>query len=98
MAQTPNVIGSAVLQRLKERGEAATPENYERTYYELSGLARPTRPSEGVGDNPDCSSLLAMLRQMVQEITDTTGNLANDLGEKSQGLSEDVSTLKSCRD
>jgi diguanylate cyclase len=98
MAQTPNVIGSAVLQRLKERGEAATPENYERTYYELSGLARPAKASEASGDSPDGSSLLSVLRQMLQEITDTTGNLANDLGEKNQGLSEDVSSLKSCRD
>jgi diguanylate cyclase len=98
MAQTPNVIGSAVLQRLKERGEPATPENYERTYYELSGLPRPARPSEPAGDNADSSGLLSVLRKMVQEIADTTGSLANDLGEKSQGLSEDVSSLKSCRD
>ena len=98
MAQTPHVIGSAVLQRLKERGEPATPENYERTYYELSGLPRPAKASEAAADSPDCSSLLSVLRQMLQEITDTTGNLTNDLGEKNQGLSENVSSLKSCRD
>jgi len=41
MAQTPNVIGMTVMQRLKETGEPATPENYERLYYEISGLKNP---------------------------------------------------------
>ncbi len=45
MAQTPNVIGITVMQRLKETGEPATPENYERLYYELSGLPRPAKPA-----------------------------------------------------
>lgn len=43
MAQTPNVIGITVMQRLKETGEPATPENYERYYYEISGLPRPEK-------------------------------------------------------
>ncbi len=46
MAQTPNVIGSTVMQLLKERGEVATPENYERAYYEISGLPQPVKPTE----------------------------------------------------
>ncbi len=101
MAQTPNVIGTAVMQLLKDRGEPATPENYERTYYELSGLPRPTAPAPAVEPAPDsagCGDLLAMLRQMLREITDKTEHLANDLGEKNQGLSENVSSLKSSRD
>ncbi len=45
MAQTPNVIGMTVMQRLKETGEPPTPENYERLYYEISGLPRPVKPA-----------------------------------------------------
>ncbi|MCU0933574.1 MAG: GGDEF domain-containing protein [Thiobacillaceae bacterium] len=45
MAQTPNVIGMTVMQRLKETGEPPTPENYERLYYEISGLPRPAKPT-----------------------------------------------------
>ncbi|MDP2833089.1 MAG: GGDEF domain-containing protein [Pseudomonadota bacterium] len=98
MAQTPNVIGTAVMQLLKDRGEPATPENYERTYYALSGLPRPAKPSEPADDNSANLELLAMLREMVREITEKTAHLANDLGEKNQGLAENVSDLKSCRD
>jgi diguanylate cyclase len=100
MAQTPNVIGTTVMQLLKERGEPATPENYERTYYEISGLPQPAKPSaaEAGGDKPQCGDLIVMLRQMLEEITDKTGHLARDLGEKNQGLSENVNCLKSSRD
>lgn len=99
MAQTPNVIAAAVIQLLKDRGEVATPDNYERVYYEVSGLPRPLKPEPASAqDNPACINLLSVLRQMVQEITDKTESLANDLGEKNQGLADNVSSLKSCRD
>jgi diguanylate cyclase len=100
MTQTPNVIGAAVMQLLKERGDPATPDNYESVYYELSGLPRPTRPtqSETGSDTPVCFDLLNILRQMVQDITDKTEHLTQDLGEKNQGLAENVSSLRSCRD
>jgi len=99
MAQTPNVIGTAVMRLLKDRGEPATPENYERAYYKISGLPRPAKPREQAGsDNTACINLLSMLREMVEKITDRTEHLANDLGEKKQGLSENVSSLKSCQD
>lgn len=105
MAQTPNVIGLTVMQRLKETGEPATPENYERYYYELSGLPRPEKaevqaeekPAEAP-NNAFCTELLAMLRQMLQEVTDKTETLAKDLGEKNKDLAGNVTNLKSSRD
>lgn len=105
MAQTPNVIGLTVLQRLKETGEPATPENYERHYYELSGLPRPEKaeaqaeekPAEA-SNNAFCTELLTMLRQMLQEVTDKTETLAKDLGEKNKDLAGNVTNLKSSRD
>ncbi len=97
MAQTPNIIGMAVMQLLKERGEPATPENYERIYYDLSGLPRPAKAEES-HDQPSCINLLSLLREMVQEITDKTEHLTTDLGEKNQGLAANVSSLKVCRD
>jgi len=98
MAQTPNVIGSAVIQLLKERGEPATPENYESVYYEISGLPRPVESAKPTGESLDLINLFALLREMVQEVTDKTAHLANDLGEKNQGLADNVSNLKSSRD
>ena len=107
MAQTPNVIGLTVMQRLKETGEPATPENYERLYYELSGLPRPETPKEQEPAAPAdaappgsafCNEILSMLRQMLQEVTDKTENLAKDLGEKNKDLSSNVTSLKGSRD
>lgn len=104
MAQTPNVIGLAVMQRLKETGEPATPEHYERTYYELSGLPRPLRsaaasPASVSSEGATLySELLAMLRQMVAEVADKTETLAKDLDVKNKDLAGNVSSLKSSRD
>ncbi len=103
MAQTPNVIGITVMQRLKESGEPATPENYERYYYELSGLPRPEKMAAeeqpAVAPNSAfCTELLGMLRQMLQEVTDKTETLAKDLGEKNKDLAGNVTNLKDSRD
>lgn len=101
MAQTPNIIGITVMQRLKETGEPATPENYERLYYEISGLPPPEKPQAEnpvVQNTPFCMELLQTLKDMVQEISERTGTLAQDLGNKNKDLSNNVSSLKSSRD
>ncbi|MBI5330269.1 MAG: GGDEF domain-containing protein [Betaproteobacteria bacterium] len=104
MAQNPNVIGVAVMQRLKETGASATPENYERLYYDISGEQRPeteavpTPSDEPRRDAAFYADLVAALREMLQEVSDKTANLAQNLGEKNHSLATDVSTLRSSRD
>jgi diguanylate cyclase len=103
MAQTPNVIGHLVMQRLKERGLAATPENYERLYYEVAGLPPPKpepepEPEPVVQNNPFCMELLVTLREMLREVTDKTDHLARELGEKNEDLRASVSGLKKSRE
>ncbi len=105
MAQTPNVIGMAVMQRLKETGTPATPENYERLYYDISGLPRsePTvnaavLPPEAQRDSAFYVELMAALREMLEEVSNKTANLARNLGEKNQSLASDVSNLRGSRD
>ena len=102
MAQTPNVIGIAVMQRLRETGEPATPENYTRVYYDISGLPPPQRTEPGfdpvVQNNPFCMELLQVIREMVEDVGDKTGSLVQDLGEKNKGLSNNVDSLKNSRD
>lgn len=101
MAQTPNVIGITVMQRLKETGDAPTPENYERLYYEISGLTPPERQQAGGKDGQAasiCAELIQVLRDMVQDMSDKTETLAKDLGEKNKDLSDNVSSLKGSRD
>lgn len=102
MAQTPNVIGIAVMQRLRETGEPATPENYTRIYYEISGLPRPQETQQAVEpvvqNNPFCTELLQVLREMVEDMGDKTETLAKNLGEKNKDLSANVDHLKASRD
>lgn len=95
MAQTPNVIGTVVLQRLRELDLPATPDNYERLYYEVSGL---TRPEPGAETQPDYKELVATLREMLSEVSEKTALLTKDLGEKNEGLRTSVSSLKSSRE
>jgi diguanylate cyclase len=114
MAQTPNVIGIAVMQRLKEINAPATPENYERVFYELSGLPRPAAPASAPAPAPEvipviqaeapeslaspCAELLQTVREMVQDVADKTNVLAQDLGTKNKDLADNVDSLKSSRD
>lgn len=108
MAQTPNVIGMAVMQRLREAGVAPTPENYADYYYQFSGEPRPvskataeiaaTAPQTEEPNPSFYKELLAMLRQMVQDVTDKTDTLAKDLGDKNKDLAGNVSCLRSSRD
>jgi diguanylate cyclase len=106
MAQTPNVIGMAVMQRLRDAGIPPTPENYEDSYYDISGLPRPEKAAPEVSatqlatkpNSEFYNELLSMLRQMLQEMTDKTETLAKNLGEKNQDLAGNVSTLRSSRD
>ena len=102
MAQTPNVIGMAVMQRLRDAGVPPTPENYETYYYDISGLPRPEKTAPEVAATQPNSEfyneLLTMLRQMLQEMTDKTETLAKNLGEKNQDLAGNVSNLRGSRD
>jgi PleD family two-component response regulator len=99
MAQTPNVIGITVMQRLKETGEPPTPENYERLYYELSGLPPPEKPQPS-GAQGQAAAICAELIQNtveashkeLQETRYALINMQNELAETRQLLNEDALT------
>lgn len=103
MAQTPNVIGNVVMQRLKELSLAATPENYERLYYEILGLPPPARPaSEAPAEAPvesvNGQELLAAIQALLDELTHKTEHLSKNLGEKNDDLRASVNSLKTSRE
>lgn len=105
MAQTPNVIGMAVVQRLKETGVPMTPDNFTDCYYDISGLPRPKAeaevPAEASVSPADAQmqrELLALLRKLAAEMTDKTETLANGLNSKNKDLAENVSSLRNSRD
>lgn len=108
MAQTPNIIGMAVMQRLKDAGIPPTPENYAAHYYRFSGEAssgspasQPSESPETIAEVPDSAfynELIVLLRQMLQDVTDKTDTLAKDLDDKNKHLAGNVSTLRGSRD
>ena len=117
MAQTPNVIGIAVMQRMREIGVPPTPENYADYYYKFSGEPRP-QPSPGTPetalesapepvvvdapapapDNQLYNEVLAVLKQMVEEVVNKTESLAKDLDDKNKNLAGNVTSLRGSRD
>ncbi len=108
MAQTPNIIGMAVMQRLKDAGIPPTPENYAAHYYRFSGEAssgspasQPSESPETIAEVPDSAfynELIVLLRQMLQDVADKTDTLAKDLDDKNKHLAGNVSTLRGSRD
>lgn len=98
MAQTPNVIGHLVIQRLRELKLPATPENYTRLYYEVAGLPPPAEAQPVVQNTPLCIELLLTLRDMAQDLTDKADHLARELDTKNADLRDSVSGLKRSRE
>ncbi len=103
MTQTPNVIGIVVMQRLKERGLPATPDNYADQYYAVSGLPRPAPPeppppAEPADSAPSCLDLLPIMRQMLQDLADKTEVLSKELGTRNEDLKQSTGNLKASRE
>lgn len=98
----------AVMQRLREAGVAPTPDNYADYYYKFSGEPRPQAPdsspstaAEVVATQPNSQfydEVLAMLRQMVEDVVSKTDTLSKDLDGKNKDLASNVSSLRSSRD
>lgn len=113
MTQTPNVIGNAVMQRMRETGVAPTPENYADYYHKFSGEPRP-QPSPGTPEpalesapefvaaatpgNELCNEVLVLLKQMLAEVVNKTESLAKDLDDKNKNLAGNVTSLRGSRD
>jgi diguanylate cyclase len=108
MAKTPNIIGMAVIQRLREAGVAPTPENYADYYYKFSGEPRQQTPdrtpppaAEVVATQPNSqfyNEVLVVLRQMVEDVVSKTDTLSKDLDDKNKHLASNVSSLRGSRD
>ena len=99
MAQTPNVIGIAVMQRLKEINAPATPENYERVYYELSGLPRPVGPAPTPAPalTPEVIPVTQAeapepLASPCAELLRTVREMVQDVADKTNVLAQDLGT------
>lgn len=86
-------IGRKALDQLVREGRPATPENYARAFYALTGNA-----AAPAADASPCVEMLAMVRSMLADAAATTGRLRDDLEDRNQRLAQDANTLRSTRD
>jgi diguanylate cyclase len=95
-ANSPTEFARATLLRLTEEGLAPTPENYSRIYAELSGAVAPvpaeTATSAGV---TVCAQLLDMVRSIVESTSNSTVQLATNLGENNAEIRQSINSLQS---
>lgn len=87
MTTSPTDIARAALHQLTEEGLAPTPENFGKYYRRISGEPEP-QP-----DNSQCGPLLLMIRDMLGEASDRTGNLANDIQNQNKTIKSSIDDL-----
>jgi diguanylate cyclase len=87
MTLNPTDIARAALHQLTEEGLAPTPENFSKYYHRISGEPEP-RPDAG-----PCSALLLMIRDMLGEASNRTGNLANDILNQNRTIKNSIDDL-----
>ncbi len=93
MSDNLHEIGLMALGQLAGEGKPATPENYAHAFHAITGQPAP----EEAGASP-CGEMLAMVRGMLADAAETTGQLSDDLGDKNQRLASDVTALRGARD
>lgn len=94
MTLNPTDIARAALLQLTEEGLAPTPENYSKYYHRISGEPEPQTPPDA---NP-CAPLLLMIRDMLGEASDRTGNLANDLQHQNKTIKNSIDDLSQAQE
>lgn len=87
-------LARATLLRLSELGLPPSPENYAKFYAEISG-----EPSTGKATvSAESAELMRMLQLLVDEVTERTGTLVNDLGERNRDMRHSIESLSAAQE
>lgn len=89
MSQSPADIARAALHQLTQLALPPTPENFSKYYHELSGEPAPQPQTQ----NPHCTALLEMIRDMLSEASERTADLADDLHSHNQIIKNSIEGL-----
>ena len=87
-------IARAALHQLTEDGLPPTPENYSKYYRKVSGEAEPQAQT----DQNTCGPLLAMIRDMLSEASERTGNLASDIMSQNRTIKSSIDDLSQAQE
>jgi diguanylate cyclase len=96
MPQNPTDLARAALLKLTEQGLPPTPENYTRFYHELAGNTEAIAPTQTA--NYDCGHLLSIIRDMMGEVAERTGNLATDIQNQNQTIKSSIDDLSQAQE
>ena len=88
-SSNPTDIARAALHRLTEDGLPPTPENYSKYYRKASGEAE----LQAQIDHTTCGPLLTMIRDMLGEASDITGNLASEILSQNRTIKSSIDDL-----
>lgn len=91
MSLNPTDFARAALLKLTELGLPPTPENYSRFYYEVAGDSAVAPPVQAA--NANCGALLSIIRDMLGEVTERTGDLASDIQKQNQTIKSSMDDL-----
>lgn len=88
----------AALHLLTERGLAPTPEHYASLYHEVSGQKLPIPASLSEAYSPTQKldnelELLKLIRTLVSSVTESTGDLADNLDSQNRNIRDSINAL-----
>lgn len=87
----------AALHMLTARGLPPTPENYTRVYREILGEPESAKDDASLTTEQKLDNsreLVDLVRTLISAVTEKTGHLADDLGQKSRDMQESIVALE----
>jgi diguanylate cyclase len=88
---SPTEAARTALRRLSELGLPPTPDNFQRFYAEAGGEGStaadaPAAPADPAVANSEAEVLMDAVRRFAEELVETTGSLAEDIGQHNADL------------
>jgi len=83
MSASPTDLARTALRRISEKRLSPTPEHFSRHYYEAAGLPTPIPLATPSRDQAVSSELVEQLDTLVEQIVNTSGNLATGIDQRS---------------
>lgn len=100
MERNPRTVAALTMLKLNESGQAPTPENFARLFYEISVKPMPELGGDlsHILSSQPCQEFIRSLHDLMQETGTISERLSNDLQVKNGHLQQDAKSLQSSQD